>query len=134
MKPSVASETVVHLVDFEFICYTLSNGLQVFSHTRILNIMMIDYSNQNIHKQLSALVSFLPFLFIERKIWLSVVFTNNRGDCMRGIAYDDFKTLCTAIVKANQQGKLTSKFFLMAMISEQFLLQQEKFQQATKLI
>lgn len=123
MKPTVISENVLLLSDFEFICYTLSNGLQVFSHTRILNIMMIDYTNQNLHKHLSVLASYLPFLFIERKIRLSVVFTNSSGYTMRGIAYDDFKALCNAVAKANQQGKLTSKFFLMAMISQQFLLQ-----------
>jgi hypothetical protein len=123
MKPTVTSENVLLLYDFEFICYTLSNGLQVFSHTRILNIMMIDYSNQNLHKHLSALAPYLPFLFIERKIRLSIVFINSMGYITRGIAYDDFKVLCDAVAKANKQGRLTSKFFLMAMISEQFLLQ-----------
>jgi hypothetical protein len=126
MRLNVINETALHLAGFEFTCYILSNDLHVFSHVRLLNIMMIDHTNQHIHKHLSALIPFLPFLFIERKLRLSVVFTNRRGYNVRGIAYNDFKTLCTAIVNANKQEKLPPGLFLMASISAEFLLHDEK--------
>lgn len=121
----VQSEEVILLGDFEFVCYTLNNGLRVFSHTRILNILMADYTNRNLHKHLDALIPFLPFIFIQRKIRLSVVF-KHRDRNIRGIGYDDFKTLCAAFLNANEQGKLPSKFLFMVMISELFQLHDEK--------
>jgi hypothetical protein len=118
-------EEVILLGDFEFICYTLNNGLKVFSHTRILNIIMADYSNQNLHKHLSDLIPYLPFLFIQRKIRLSVVFTKNDRR-MRGIAYEDFKILCKAFTKADEKKQLSPKFFFAAILSGLFLKYDEK--------
>jgi len=118
-------EEVILLGDFEFICYTLNNGLKVFSHTRILNIIMADYTNQNLHKHLSDLVPYLPFLFIQRKIRLSIVFMKNERRT-RAIAYDDFKTLCKAFVKADEDNRLDPKFFFAAILSGLFLKYDEK--------
>jgi hypothetical protein len=113
-------EEVIRLGDFEFICYTLNNGLKVFSHTRILNIIMADYTNQNLHKHLADLIPYLPFLFIQRKIRLSLVFIKNDRR-VRAIAYDDFKTLCTAFVKADEENQLSSRFIFAAILSGLFL-------------
>ncbi|MBW4891694.1 hypothetical protein KXQ82_18360 [Mucilaginibacter sp. HMF5004] len=115
-----AEQKVILLGDFEFICYTLNNGDKVFSHTRLLNIIMADYSNQNLHKHLSALVPYLPFLFIQRKIRLSIVFMKD-GQRIRAISYADFITICKAFVKADEAGLLDSKFFLAAILSRRFL-------------
>jgi len=118
-------EEVILLGDFEFICYTLNNGQKVFSHINMLNIIMADYSNQNLHKHLSELVPYLPFLFIQRKIRLSIVFMKNDRR-IRGIAYDDFKTLCNAFVKADEKNQLSSKFFFAAILSSLFIKYDEK--------
>jgi uncharacterized membrane protein len=118
-------QEVILLGDFEFICYTLNNGERVFSHTRLLNVIMADYSNQNLHKHLSALVPYLPFLFIQRKIRLSIVFTKN-GQRIRAISYHDFITLCKAFVKADQARQLDARFFLAAILSRLFLQYQEQ--------
>jgi len=118
-------EEIILLGDFEFICYTLNNGVKVFSHTRILNIIMADYTNQNLHKHLSDLVPYLPFLFIQRKIRLSIVFIKDERR-MRAIAYDDFKTLCKAFVKADEDNQLNPKFFFAAILSGLFLKYDEK--------
>ena len=108
------------LGEFELTCYTLSNNVKVFSHVRILNLMMLEHTNINLGKQLSALRPFLPLLFIERKIRLSIVFTRN-DIRMRGIAYEDFTTLCKAIVLASMDNKLAPAFFIMVHISTLFL-------------
>jgi hypothetical protein len=118
-------EEVILLGDFEFTCYTLNNGQKVFSHLTMLNIIMADYSNQNLHKHLSELVPYLPFLFIQRKIRLSVVFVKNERK-MRGIAYHDFKTLCTAFAKADEKKQLSPKFFFAAILSGLFLRYDER--------
>lgn len=118
-------EEIILLGDFEFICYTLNNGVKVFSHTRILNIIMADYTNQNLHKHLSDLIPYLPFLFIQRKIRLSIVFIKDERRT-RAIAYDDFKTLCKAFVKADEDNQLNPKFFFAAILSGLFLKYDEK--------
>lgn len=123
-------EKVILLGDFEFVCYTLSNGMEVFSHTRILNIIMADYTNQNLHKHLSDLIPYLPFLFIQRKIRLSIIFTKNDRR-IRGIAYEDFKTLCKAFVKADEKNQLSSKFFFAAILSGLFLKYDQHFAEST---
>ena len=114
------NDEVILLRDFEFICYTLNTGEKVFQHTRILNIIMADYSNQNLHKHLAVLIPYLPFLFIQRKIRLSIVFNKN-GLKTRAISYADFKLICEAFVKADKDGQLESKFFLAAILSKLFL-------------
>ncbi|MGZ3753670.1 MAG: hypothetical protein ACXVAY_01855 [Mucilaginibacter sp.] len=116
----VVDEEIILLGDFEFVCYTLSNGLKVFSHTRILNIIMADYTNRNLHNHLSELVPYLPFLFIQRKIRLSLVFIKDDRR-IRAIAYEDFKVLCQAFVKADKDGQLSPKFFFAAILSGLFL-------------
>lgn len=124
-------EETIFLGDFEFICYTLNNGLRVFPHIRLLNIIMADYTNQNLHKHLSDLVPYLPFLFIQRKIRLSLVFIKNDRK-IRGIAYDDFKTLCHAFIKADEDGALSPKFFFAVILSRLFL-QYDTDQATTKI-
>ena len=119
------NEEIMQLGDFEFICYTLNNGERVFSHTRILNIIMADYSNQNLHKHLSVLVPYLPFLFIQRKIRLSIVFNKN-GQRIRAISYNDFKTICRAFIIADKKKQLEPKFFLAAILSHMFLQYDEQ--------
>jgi len=113
-------EELIRLGDFEFICYTLNTGEKVFSHTRILNIIMADYSNQNLHKHLSVLIPYLPPTFIQRKIRLSIVFIKN-GQRIRALSYDDFKTLCQAFVSADTDERLEPKFFLAAILSNLFI-------------
>ena len=114
-------EEFIYLGDFEIVCYTLNTGEKVFSHTRLLNIIMADYSNQNLHKHLSVLVPYLPFLFIQRKIRLSMVFTHTSGQRIRAISYKDFTTICRAFVTADERGQLDPKFFMAAIISHLFL-------------
>jgi hypothetical protein len=119
------NEEVILLGDFEFICYTLNTGEKVFSHTRLLNIIMADYSNQNLPKHLSALVPYLPFLFIQRKIRLSIVFLKDEQR-IRAISYHDFVTICKAFVKADENNQLDPKFFLAVILSKCFLRYHEQ--------
>ncbi len=114
------SEEVILLGDFEFICYTLNTGERVFSHTRLLKIIMADYSNQNLHNHLSVLVPYLPFLFIQRRIRLSIVFIKDEQR-IRAVSYNDFLTLCGAFAKADERNQLEPKFFLAAILSKLFL-------------
>jgi hypothetical protein len=116
----VKREDILHLGGFELMCYTLDNDVVVFSHTRILNLMMLDYTNVKLHSHLSALIPFLPLFFIERKLRLSVVF-NRDNSRVRGIAHHDLHTLCTAIVRAANKNRLEPQFYCMAMISDLFL-------------
>lgn len=86
---------------------------------------MADYSNQNLHKHLSALVPYLPFLFIQRKIRLSIVFMKD-GLRVRAISYNDFMIMCCAFLKADEADQLDSRFFLAAILSRLFVKYHEQ--------